>query len=71
MNVSGEKTEERKNNLKWTIAQGQMENKQSLSEGGWKWEKGFQQEIWNSLLVKIDVKKPQTNKEENYQTKWN
>lgn len=36
MNVSGEKTEERKNNLKWTIAQGQMENKQSLSEGGWK-----------------------------------
>lgn len=36
MNVSGEQMEGRKNNLIWIIAQQQMENKQSLSEYGWK-----------------------------------
>lgn len=62
MNMSGEQMQGRKNNLIWIIAQEQMENKQSLSECGWKWEKGFQQEIWNSLWVRIDVK---TNKQTN------
>lgn len=36
MNVSGEQTEGRKNNVIWMIAQEQMENKWSLSECGWK-----------------------------------
>lgn len=72
MNVSGEQMEGRKKNLIWMIAQEQMKNKQSLSECGWKWEKGFEREIWNSLWVRINVKKPQpTNQKNTHQTKWN
>lgn len=61
MSVSGGKMEGRETNLIQMIAQEQMGNKLSLNECGWKWEKGFQQELWNSLWVRIDVKKKKKN----------
>lgn len=54
--ISGQR-ERRETNLIWMIAQEQIGNKLSLNKCGWKWEKSFQQELWNSLWVRIDMKK--------------
>lgn len=58
MSVSGRQMEWRETNLIWMTAQEQMGRKLSLNKCDWKWEKGFQQELWNSLWVRTDVKNP-------------